>query len=162
MWKSFLDFLANGITVRQRDYLLSLIVIVPIAYVWLMEVDTNFLKYDIVTRFMLTAVFSFFFVSFSVVYLWMLRRIEKRQLRHGTFYYIAPAIIVGIFYDDAHNLYNSSPLYTVFIMYVWFYAPFAFYGGIMRFMRYIDNKADEARNNRNSAITDTHTEEHSE
>ena len=117
-------FNSKDFSVQDKTFIKSFVLAFPLSYVNL--VDAKFANYDVFNRCMITISDTIISFIFSIIFLFMLSRIEKQRSRDSIYFFLAP-----IFLQVGGLSFIQSLVFT--------FLPFIIYAMLIRFLRYAND-----------------------
>lgn len=117
-------FNSKDFSVQDKTFVKSFVLAFPLSYVNL--IDAKFTDCDVFNRCMVAVSDTLISFIFSIIFLFMLSRIEKRKSRDSIYFFLAP-----IFLQVGRLNFIQSLVFT--------FLPFIIYAVFMRFLRHVDD-----------------------
>lgn len=149
MTDKFLDVLSKGITMRQRDFVKSFVVVFPLVYCGFDLCNPNFIHTDVITRCMYTTSGCILLNSLSLVFLWLIHWLTRCPTWSGVFYFIGPAVFTALNINGsvfcAEGDFTSLPK-CIIEHYAIFFSPFLLYALCLSIYYRFTHKPDNRPN----------------
>lgn len=149
MIDKILDVLSKGVTVRQHDFVKSLLVAFPLVYCVFDILNPQFLCSDIFTRCMYVVATCILLNSLSLCFLWVIHWLARCPIWNGVFYFIAPIIFTAVDFDAPSggcDNYTAVVAESVLYHYAVFFSPFLLYAFCLSVYYRITHKPDNRPN----------------